>query len=156
LRATMTCAVPIAQGGPCDKLNPCRSGLSCVSPPMMAKGTCQPAGSKVGDACDPLQQTAPGCDRDLGLYCHPMTLMCTAVMFAMAGQPGGLVNNGETGCLAGAACIVPAGQKSGTCVAPATDGSACDTQAGPPCLKPSRCITGGMGTAGVCTLPDPS
>jgi hypothetical protein len=40
-----------------------------------------------------------------------------------------------------------------TCVAQVADGTACDTQFGPLCLAPARCVTS-AGTTGICTVPN--
>ena len=41
-----------------------------------------------------------------------------------------------------------------TCVAQAADGAGCDTQLGPLCLTPARCVTSGIGaTSGTCVVP---
>ncbi|MEP7120239.1 MAG: hypothetical protein ABJE95_04975 [Byssovorax sp.] len=49
-------------------------------------------------------------------------------------------------------CLIPAGMKSGTCIAPAADGGKCYTVAGPPCLELAASVV----TAGICTRPDPA
>lgn len=154
-----TCQAPVASGGMCDKgTSACGTGLSCVGPMAGGPGTCQPEGTKVGDACDSKKKDAPGCDSALGLYCPiGAGAKCAAVKEAKAGEACGIVGTDVVVCTAGAACIRPMGMTQGTCVAPAADGAACDTAAGPPCLSPARCVlTDPKGTAGKCQLPDAS
>ncbi len=64
-----------------------------------------------------------------------------------AGQSCGVINNVVVACLAGASCQRPAGSTTGTCVAPAADGAACDATNGPFCSGPAKCVSG------TCQLP---
>ena len=75
-----------------------------------------------------------------------------------AGQTCGNVGGVQTRCAAGATCNRPPQSQTGTCLAPAADGAACDTAAGPGCLYPAKCVPASSGgTAGTCELPgDPS
>jgi hypothetical protein len=50
-------------------------------------------------------------------------------------------------CEKGAHCIYPSSMATGTCQAPAEDGSHCDTTNGPYCLAPASCRDG------ICHLP---
>jgi len=152
---THQCQPRGASGSACDADHPCGAGLSCVIPAAMASGTCQVAGSSVGAACDPKHQSAPGCDPNAGLYCATQTDTCQAVTYATAGAQCGSVNQVAVACTNASTCFGAQGQTPGTCVADAADGALCDTQAGPSCIPPAVCVTGGgAATSGVCRLPD--
>jgi len=161
---TQKCAAPVAKDGACDSDNPCASGLSCVGSKQgqnPTKGACLLAGTMVGAACDPKRQTAARCENALGLVCDGTTNKCVAAAMAAAGEPCGNVSGVRTACKAGGQCVLPAGmsgaQAEGTCVAPAADGAACDTNAGPPCLSPAKCVVSADGgTLGTCAVADPS
>lgn len=147
------CVAPVGENGACGEEAECLPGLSCVGavPMLNTQGTCQKAGSTAGARCDPRRQTLPDCDRNLGLYCDRITLSCAAITFVGAGascDDVGMV------CQGGAMCVIPTGLRSGTCVAPASDGAACDTTLGPPCLAPAQCVVTNGGTAGTCKLRD--
>jgi hypothetical protein len=114
-------------------------------PNICTGGSCvAPAGA--GMPCDPV---ARNCDQTQGLYCHPMTRVCTAATFVGAGGSCGLVNNAYVGCSASGHCKITAGLM-GTCLAAAADGAACDSTAGPDCTPPAQCV------AAVCKLPNPA
>jgi hypothetical protein len=153
-KATSVCAAYAPQGGACGTGAPCAAGFSCVGETATAMGSCQPAGTMVGTACDPKHKTAPGCESQQGFYCDATTLTCAVVAYAAADQPCGIVNGAVVTCKAGGLCVYPAPMATaGTCEAAAADGAACDDTLGPPCLGPARCVrTSDGGTAGVCTL----
>jgi hypothetical protein len=141
----------------CDTDHPCNAGLSCVTPAGLASGTCETAGSSVGASCDPKRETAPGCDPNVGLYCSSTTKTCLAVTYVTAGAPCGSVNGAVADCTNDSTCFGAQGQTPGMCLANAADGMACDTQAGPSCVPPARCVTGNpTATSGSCELPDPT
>jgi hypothetical protein len=162
--ASGVCAIPVAKDGACDKAHPCAATLSCVGAMAMSMtmGKCQPAGDKVGAMCDPQKKALAACEANLGLYCAPATNTCQEVQYVAAGQPCGVLGMGMAlsvaSCTAGATCVIPGGTgKAGTCVAPAADGAACDTAAGPSCMAPAKCVlSSAMGTAGTCKVPDAS
>jgi hypothetical protein len=111
----------------------------------------------LGDVCG---GSAPPCDGTKGLYCAGQAGMRACAPFALVGngQPCGTLANGTfASCTAGtcydAAGMVTSGADEGTCKAVAMDGQPCDAAKGPGCMTPARCIVGGAGTAGVCTLP---
>jgi hypothetical protein len=152
------CVVEGAMGAKClPASSPCGPGLSCVgsNAAMMIMGTCQTQGTMAGTTCDTKDQTAPTCDATLGFACNAMTKKCDAIVYADPGKPCGTMMDGShVECSGSGLCSIPAMMTIGTCIAPATDGAACDTSTGPPCLSPARCIlTGGdMGTSGTCQL----
>jgi hypothetical protein len=153
--ATGVCADWVALSQPCDTKRPCAPGLSCVGANDPTPGTCMNAGSSTFTACDATAATKPGCDPLLGLVC--VSGMCKKVTENAAGQTCGLVSASFYSCKAGAACIKSSPMNAtGICTAAAEDGKACDEVNGPPCLAPAKCIPTGTGSAGVCTLPDPS
>jgi hypothetical protein len=168
--STGTCAAYVGSGGTClTGAQPCAPGLACVgdAPATSTTGTCQASGATVGAACDGTRKTLPSCSAELGLVCIP-TAKGSAVGTCMAidlvgpgsacGDVGAMPITGFADCIAGGACIKgSAAATTGTCMAPATDGAACNSDAtiGPPCLAPAKCVpTTAGGTAGTCTLPN--
>lgn len=154
--STQLCQAPVAIGGMCSRELPCADGGTCVGANAQQNilGTCTADASAVGATCDGKHKTAPDCSADLGLACDSTTNQCATLPLAAAGQPCGQLGTTVTRCTGGATCAIAAGQMAGTCVAPAADGAACDTAAGPGCLTPARCIaTTAGGTAGTCQLP---
>jgi hypothetical protein len=167
-QTTGTCAIYVGSGGAClPGTSPCQSGYDCVGSveATSTAGTCQAQGSALGAACDRSSKTAANCDYNLGLTCIPAASgsgvgICKALTLAPAGQACGVVSAGtpavvqsQAVCEAGGECI------NALCVAYATDGQACDSDAtiGPPCESPARCVpTAAGGTAGTCTYPNAS
>jgi len=140
--ANGACAAYVAVGGTCDASHPCaqpnvcKNGVCAV--PQAAGQTCTAmAGDFFGD-----------CDQTKGLVCPPMTHVCTAAMFAAAGQPCGLVNGALVACAAAGHCKLTG--LMGTCLAAAADGAACDATNGPDCMAPAQCVNA------VCKLPNPA
>ena len=155
--ATQQCQPRGALGNTCDAAQPCSAGLSCFTPAGASSGKCKTAGSSVGVPCDPKRQTTAGCDPNAGLYCDTTTNTCLAITYVTAGAQCGSVNNATVACTLASTCFGAQGQTPGTCVANAVDGMPCDTQAGPSCIPPARCVSGGpSATSGVCQLPDPT
>jgi len=150
------CVTPAMSGAPCDDNNPCQPGLSCVGAKMNLMGNCQPAVATEGASCVPGATTGPGCDPVQGLYCAS-NKTCQPIAYVGDAMPCGLLSDGSfAACAANGTCIIPTGMKAGVCKGAAADGAACDTSAGPNCLQPARCVTGGNGTAGTCQVPDAS
>jgi hypothetical protein len=145
--STMTCQVPVAASGACGKDLPCGVGLSCVGSTTTTMGTCQPEVATAGAACDPKQATGPNCSGGAGLTCDTQAKTCVAQPLAAANQSCGLIGTVRTACSAGATCSIPSGQTMGVCVAPAADGGACNTDTGPGCQTPAKCVNGS------CQLP---
>jgi hypothetical protein len=171
LAATSTWAALGASGGPCGPDTPCQAGLACVG--ASGSATCQAQGTTLGSSCDSRRESAPDCDRTLGLSCTGHTNgQCAALGYAAAGAPCGRVSASPDGgtsdggvgftavaCTGGAVCVIPAGTFTGTCVGPAAEGAACDTDTGPPCLAPARCVgtvSDAGTTSGTCQLLDPA
>jgi hypothetical protein len=88
------------------------------------------------------------CDNTQGLYCDPATRLCKLVTFASPGGSCGVVNGAFVACSGGGRCKTAGASLMGTCLAPAADGAACDTTAGPDCLPPAQCV------GSVCKLPN--
>lgn len=147
VKSTMTCQVPVAAAGACSKDQPCENGLSCVGATMTTMGTCQAEVATAGGACDPKQMTGPGCSTAAGLTCDTQMLMCVPQPLAAATQPCGLIGTTRTACKAGASCSIPQGETMGVCVAPAADGGPCNSDVGPFCETPAKCV------GGTCQLP---
>lgn len=170
------CAAWVPMGGAClAGQSTCAAGLVCVGEVVATStmGTCQPAASAVGAACDATRKTMASCDADLGLVCIPTSAMtkgvgtCQAIKLTKPGEACGPIGampiTGYASCEAGGMCkkAAPA-DLSGTCVAPAADGMPCDSDVtkGPPCLAPAKCVPAKGApagtTAGTCTVPDAS
>jgi hypothetical protein len=152
VRSTMMCQVPVAVGGSCSTMNPCGVGLACVGATATANGMCQTQVATLGASCDHTLRTAPNCNQNDGLTCAAMgAALDTCVMqpIVPAQQACGQVMGVANACAASATCI---GTGTMTCIAPATDGAACDTASGPDCEFPAKCVTSGA-TAGTCELP---
>ncbi len=154
----MTCVAEGSAGAMCSRAQPCAAGFTCIGATATAMGTCTASATMVGAACDATFRTGTGCAGDLGLWCNAMTSQCTAIAFAGPGQPCGEGTDGNlTDCSGGGQCVGSTFGRTpvlGTCKAPAADGAACDTAAGPPCLAPAKCVTAASSTAGTCALAD--
>lgn len=157
--ATSLCQTPGAMSAACRRDSPCGFGLSCVGAITDGgiAGSCQTGGAQVGLTCDPRRQTAPECDRALGLYCEPTTGKCARTRDAADGESCGLATGGMEGqCKNGGLCVGTTARVAGHCVGAAAVGGACDLDVGPPCLTPYRCIVGDGGTRGACQLVSPA
>jgi len=169
---TGTCVAYAASGAAClADSQPCGAGLSCVGENVASgtMGTCQAAAATVGAACDGSSKTMASCDNDLGLVCIPaakgsavgtcqnITLAATG---AACGDVGAMPITGFAACAAGGQCMKVGTATTGTCVAPAADGAACDNDPtmGPPCMTGAKCVVpaSSSGTAGTCMTPNAS
>jgi hypothetical protein len=142
--AGSACVARAAQGATCDDNHPCAYGLSC------SNGACQMAPG-AGQSCTPTL-AGGNCDQSQGLFCNPSSLtagVCALAGYAGAGMPCGAVNGGYTLCTAASKCSA-SGVMTGTCIAPAADGAACNATNGPTCTSPALCANS------VCTIPDTS
>jgi hypothetical protein len=161
---TMTCLDGSPSGGSCSRAQPCGAGLSCVGAvnagAMPMPGMCMTAATSVGAACDPVQRTMPGCDRGQGLFCNTTTKMCSAITFAADGAACGIATSGDLVDCANGTCygsvIIGANPMQGACKVNAADGAACDTNNGPDCEFPARCVTASGSSTGTCLLPNSS
>jgi hypothetical protein len=153
-KTSAQCVAYGTAGVACDKDHPCHSSFSCVGSGGGQMGTCKLAKTQVGDACEDAATLVPDCNHDLGLRCDDTTFKCVNYAYAAAPASCGKLNGGKTLCTGGAECEIPKGQSAGQCAAPAADGAACDTKSGPPCLRPAKCVTGGVGSAGICKVQD--
>ena len=149
--STQMCEVARDANQACDKTQPCANGLNCVGATATASGTCKPQVESVGGTCDPTHKTTVDCDDDAGLTCNTTTLKCVTQPIAQVGQACGPNNGVRTACASASSCVIQTGQTIGTCVATAADGGACDTDVGPNCFFPAKCVVG-TGTAGTCQL----
>ena len=154
----MTCQSLSAAGGPCSGRADCVFGLECAGATANATGVCVMAATMGGTACD--RKVGPGCNYQSGLACvapvGKSAGTCMAYQYATAGSACGLVAGSDVLCTGGALCYGATALAPGLCKGPAAEGAPCDTAAGPPCMTPARCITGGTGTAGTCKLNDAS
>jgi hypothetical protein len=165
-----TCAAWVASGGAClTNTAPCEANLACVGDDVTTKkmGTCQAQPTTVGAACDGSRKTAPNCNGDLGLVCIPTAKTssvgtCKTISLVAGGMPCGDIGTapitGYAACQAGGLCAKAAPTDfTGTCVAAAKDGAACDgdPSKGPPCQPPAKCVPTAAGaTTGTCTVPN--
>ena len=111
----------------------------------------------LGQSCD-LTDGGSRCDSRFGLYCNTAAgKVCQPAATATATQPCGTLDGGAVDCVDGSFCQkATAEAKVGTCLAPAQDGTACDTANGPGCTLPSRCVLTDAGaTSGVCQTTNP-
>jgi hypothetical protein len=170
LASSGLCQPFVALNGSClTGYHPCQNGLACVGDDeaTMTNGTCQTQGATVAAACDATRKTAANCDTNLGLACIPTAKgsgvgTCQTITLVAAGATCGDIGaapiTGVADCTSGGLCQKAAGATSGTCVAAAADGAACDNDSsvGPPCLTPAKCVvpSGSQGTAGTCMVPD--
>ena len=166
---TGTCAAYVGSGGSClTGVHPCEAGFACVGddPTTSTNGSCVPLAASVGADCDGARKTMPNCSGEIGLACIPTAKgsavgTCQMVQLAgsgaTCGDVGAMPITGVIDCEAGGECVKTGSATMGTCVAPAADGAACnsDTTVGPPCLAPAKCVPTGSGsTIGTCTLPN--
>jgi hypothetical protein len=162
VNADNTCESVVSLNGACDSTHPCDSGLACVGSSATMMGTCQMGGSMPGVACGNGAPTT-ACDNSLGLYCAGPAGSKTCMPIALVGDGmscGLLADGSRVDCMAGdcyTATGAATGSAVGTCKASVVETAAnpaCDTNLGPGCLAPARCVvaTGG-GTAGMCVVP---
>jgi hypothetical protein len=84
---------------------------------------------------------------------------CQPIAYVQAGQTCGTLADGSRAECTISDCFTataPAAitDTGATCVARAADGATCDTQVGPLCLTPARCVLTGSGaTTGKCVVP---
>ena len=140
----------------------CTAFSSCVgasSSDPTKLGLCTATATAVGAACGGASN--PSCEGNLGLTCLGASgaKTCQVVGYVQAGSAcATLADSSRADCIAGD-CFTPtapaaASDTNGTCMSKASAGAACDTQLGPLCLAPARCVTPGTGaTAGTCVIP---
>jgi hypothetical protein len=137
---------------PCQAFSSC-VGASASDPTKM--GVCTLTNTSVGAICG---STNPTCENNLGLACVGLAgaKTCQPIAYVQAGEACGTLADGSRAECADGDCFTASGPAAatdlGTCVAQATDGTACDTQLGPLCLSPARCVYT-AGTVGICTVP---
>ena len=150
--ASGTCVAYADAGATCNaQTAPCAPGAACVTPDG-GTATCLTQGTTVGAACNGSNQGSPSCNGTSGLAC--VKGACASVIFGTAGEAcGGNVDGGVVRCAAGGICSGADAGAGGTCLGPATDGTACDTGSGPACLLPAKCVITDGGTAGTCVTP---
>ena len=139
----------------CDAFSSC-VGASTSDPTK--SGVCTASSNSVGAVCG---GTSPGCMGDLGLTCLGAAGAKTCQTVAYVRAPAAcatLADGSRADCVAGD-CFTPgapaaASDTNATCLAKVQDGAACDTQTGPLCLLPARCvIPAGGTTTGTCVVP---
>jgi hypothetical protein len=136
------CAALGGTGVGCDAGVRCLGAYYCNA----TSRTCQSPAISVGAPCSP--QSLGSCSGEDGLYCT-IGGTCAQIGLAATGSSCGLVGTSIVLCSDGGTCAL-ATQFSGTCVAPAADGTACSMDGGTPnCFPPATC------QGGICTLPNP-
>jgi hypothetical protein len=154
---TTLCQVRGTLNSACSTDLPCGTGLSCVGSTATATGTCQNALSTAGAACG---GTMPGCDGNAGFRCGGPAGSKTCMVIAIVGDgmPCGSLSDGSFAQCQQGDCYTATGLASGgqmgTCQTDAADGAPCDTQLGPGCTPPAKCVLSGTtSTSGICTVP---
>lgn len=148
----------------CTSDYPCQAFTACIgssSTNPTKTGVCTATATSVGAACG---GTGPGCEGNIGLTCLGATgaKTCQQIAYVGAGMPCGTLADGSRAACIASDCFTataPAAitDTGATCLARAVDGGACDTQVGPLCLSPARCVLKGNGTtAGTCVVPTAS
>jgi hypothetical protein len=139
----------------------CQAFSSCVgasAADVTKTGICTATASSLGASCG---GTGPACEGNLGLACLGASGAKTCQQVAYVHAPaacGTLADGSRAECIDGD-CFTATGpaavtDTNATCVAKSVEGAACDTQLGPLCLTPGRCVTTGPGaTAGTCVVP---
>jgi hypothetical protein len=130
-----TCVKLVPIGAACDGGAPCASSGACV-------GKCV-APARIGEKCDPLAKSGPGCAEMMG--CDLKTKRCRAPTLARLGDTCGLVGTDLRPCTRS---WCEAHGEEGTCLARVPDGDACTSSES--CTVPAACVRG------ACRLPDPS
>jgi hypothetical protein len=155
------CRTRLAVAASCTSDTVCAAFTSCLgdsgSDPSKT-GTCTATATTVGAPCG---GTNPACEGNLGLTCLGSggARTCQAIAYVRAPSACGTLSDGSRAdCIAGD-CFTATGPAAltatnATCIAKALEGAACDTQTGPLCLSPARCVTAGNGTTnGTCLVP---
>jgi hypothetical protein len=139
---TSRCMSPLPEGAPCSATTTnCDVDLFCKQSASDAgTAVCTKRGA-AGAACTGYDE----CEHTPSLSCIAGT--CSAPTFVPV---GGACDNLGLQCEKGAHCSYPSPRPpsgTGTCQAPAEDGSPCDSTNGPYCLVPANCRDG------ICHLP---
>jgi hypothetical protein len=151
---SLECVTPAGAGGSCNDNSACGPGLTCIGNTATTLGTCHPLVSTVGGSCS-LADGGSRCDGRQGLYCNVVEgRVCAPAAIANATQECGTVDGGAVDCVADSVCQKTSGSVTGTCIAPAAEGTACDTANGPICATPSRCVLS-TDTTGICQTTVP-
>lgn len=146
----------------CTSDTVCTAFSSCVGASATdptKTGVCTATATTTGAGCGGANN--PSCEGNLGLACLGPSgaKTCQVVSYVQAGAACATLSDGSRGdCIEGD-CFTATGpaaatDTTATCLAKALPGTACDTQIGPLCLAPARCVTPGNGsTAGTCVVP---
>jgi hypothetical protein len=134
----------------------CQAFSTCVGASATKTGVCTPTSSVVAAPCG---GTNPACESNLGLACLGTAgaKTCQQVAYVRDKAACGTLPDGSRAECINADCFTTRGPAAATdtdatCLAQVADGAACDTQFGPLCLAPARCVTS-AGTTGICTVP---
>lgn len=145
----------------CSSDVPCQAFSSCAgasATDATKTGTCTATVVTLGASCGGNSNLA--CESNLGLACLGPAggKTCQQVAYVAATSACATLADGSRAACIGSDCFTSNGPAAVTdtnasCIARAADGAACDTQQGPLCLTPARCVTSGSSTAGVCVVP---
>ena len=135
-----------ASDAPCGVCAPpSKAGSSCVSGSCSAGTTCPaggsvcvvPASGQVGAPC----KFQEDCDLINAVGCNTMSGSCMKLTVAQGASCGAnsMLATSYAVCPAAGVCSA---SLNGSCVKVASDGEACDSQRGPSCLFPARCVSG--------------
>lgn len=130
------CVQPVAIGAACNGSIPCASGGACVGRVCVAP-------AKLGEKCDPLGRSGPGCGEMI--TCDAKTKRCRPPTIASVGEACGLIGTELRPCTR-AWC--EAHGESGKCLPRSADGAACASNEA--CVIPATCV------GGTCKMPDPA
>jgi hypothetical protein len=143
---------------------PCQAFSACIgdsSTDPTKAGVCTTNATSIGAACG---GTNPACDGTIGLTClgPAGNKTCQPIAYVQAGAACGTLADGSRASCTISDCFTATGpaattDTNATCVARAVDGAPCNTQIGPLCLSPARCVLTGSGTtSGTCVVPTAS
>jgi hypothetical protein len=148
---SLRCLPVAAEGQAC--LGPrrsCATGLDCMD------FICRPSQILAGAPCDPERAGAPGCRRDLGLWCDPTTKACAKIPLANRGERCGVVSGRIVACASGSACTIYGDAGDGTCTVIGGEGADCapkNNTAALMCEPSALCVFREPGRAGTCVVP---
>lgn len=140
----------------CTSDYPCQAFSTCLgasATDVTKAGVCTSSALALGAACG---GTNPACEGNLGLACLGAAGAKTCQQVAYVRAPaacGTLADGSRAECIDADCFTAVATDTSGTCIAQAADGAACDTQLGPLCLAPARCVTPIGATTATCVVP---
>jgi hypothetical protein len=151
---TNVCTVRSPDGTACGGGSGIACGIEsgCAGP--KGSKTCQADIATASTTCDYNEVTTAHCDDQLGLFCDFSSKTCLSATFVADGMTCTDPSPGPTARCTDGSCF-PSG--SGTCKKDVLENTACDTQNGPVCEAPARCVgtANGSDVTGMCQVPTP-